>query len=860
MSQTPVYTPMIMQYLENKHLEEILFYRLGDFYEMFFSDALLASHELDIALTGRDAGSTEKVPMCGVPYHAAENYIAKLISKGYKVAICEQVEDAKVAKGLVRREVIRIITPGTILSESMLPKDNNNYIALLFEQELTIYLSAADLSTGEFFWLKCTGFPQLEDFLARVMPAELLLSTRISDLERLKQYLKDRLPETVVTERLFAGTSLPGELFARHFVDQQLNDSNAVLACGLLLEYLEFTQKRPLMHINRLDYFSTTDTMVIDSASLRNLELSRNMRDGSKKDTLLSVVDYTCTAMGSRMLKSWLEYPLLNPIKISKRQDAIQELVSEPLLMQNCQSNLNCVQDLERILTRIDLGTANARDLIALKNSLNAIPLLKQLFSTTNAQLLCEFSGNIHAFGELVDLLTAAIEDAPPLSVRDGGFIRANYDIELDELRTISKDAKTFLLEMESREREATGIKSLKIGFNKVFGYYIEITHTHSPTAPLHYVRKQTLANAERYITQELKDFEAKILGAHERIINIEFHLFNQIRECITAQLCGIQDSARRIAEIDTLYSLAEAASRNNYIRPDITKGSEIRISDGRHPVIEHLCINDRYVPNDILLNNGESEILIITGPNMAGKSTYMRQTALLVLLAHTGSFIPATAASIGIVDKIFTRIGANDDLSTGQSTFMMEMNEVAHIIKNATPNSLIILDEIGRGTSTYDGMSIARAVLEYIKETIHAKTLFATHYHELTVLENHLHGVKNFSVAVKERGNDITFLHRIIPGKADKSYGIHVASLAGLPKKILIGAREHLANLETARPEAIVLPPQLTADHSMGSLFGAQSSPTLIKLINIDVLALTPIEALNILYNLNTTAKAEIV
>jgi len=853
---------MIMQYLEikNKHPEEILFYRLGDFYEMFFSDALTASRELDITLTGRDAGSDEKVPMCGVPYHAAENYIAKLIAKGYKVAICEQVEDAKVAKGLVRREVIRIITPGTILSESMLSQYHNNFIALLFEQDTTLYLSAADISTGEFFWLKCLNFSQLEDFLARVLPAELLRSTRISNLEELNKLLKTRLPNTVVTERLYDGADLPINLFTRHFPNQPTNDSNAVLACGLLLEYLEFTQKSQLTHINRLNYFSVDDTMVIDSASLRNLEISRNMRDGSKKDTLLSVVDFTCTAMGSRMLKKWLEYPLLNPIKINRRQDAIQELVSQPLLLQNCRENLNCVQDLERILTRIDLGTANARDLVALKTSLIAIPQLKQLFLTANAQLLTDFSANTCAYTEIVDLLTATIEDNPPLSVRDGGFIRSNYDIELDELRAISKDAKTFLLEMETREREVTGIKSLKIGFNKVFGYYIEITHANSQAAPLHYTRKQTLANAERYITHELKDFESKILGAHERIINIEFHLFNQIREKIAAQLNGIQDSARRIAEIDTLYSLAEAASRNNYIRPEITTGNEISIADGRHPVIEQLCINERYVPNDIVLNNTNSEILIITGPNMAGKSTYMRQTALLVLLAHTGSFIPATAASIGVVDKIFTRIGANDDLSTGQSTFMMEMNEVAHIIKNATRNSLIILDEIGRGTSTYDGMSIARAVLEYIKDSIHAKTLFATHYHELTVLEEQLSGVKNFSVAVKERGNDITFLHRIIPGRADKSYGIHVASLAGLPKKILINAREHLGNLETANHEPQQhLQLQKMSDNSMSSLFDAQTSETLRQLAGIDVLSLTPIEALNILYKLNATAKSEI-
>ena len=863
MSQTPSYTPMIMQYLEikNKHLEEILFYRLGDFYEMFFSDAMTASRELEITLTGRDAGCDEKVPMCGVPYHAAEGYIAKLITKGYKVAICEQVEDAKIAKGLVRREVTRIITPGTILSESMLSRDRNNFITLLFEQEAILYLSAADISTGEFFWLKCLNFSQLEDFLVRVLPAELLLSTRISELDKLHNLLATRLPNTVLTERLYEGDSLPAELFARHFSEQQIDNSNAVLACGLLLEYLEFTQKKQLNHINRLNYFSFEDTMVIDAASLRNLEISRNMRDGSKKDTLLSVVDYTCTALGSRMLKKWLEYPLVNPIKISKRQDVIQELVDQPLLLQNCRAGLNCVQDLERILARIDFGTANARDLIALKNSLVAIPQIKKIFMSANAVLLVEFSSNTRAFGEIVDLLTAAIEDTPPLSVRDGGLIRTGFDIELDELRTISKDAKSFLLGMEAREREATGIKSLKIGFNKVFGYYIEITHANSATAPLHYTRKQTLANAERYITQELKDFESKILGAQERIVNIELYIFNQICETIAKQLGEIQDSARRIAEIDTLYSLAEAASRNNYVRPDITTGNEIRITDGRHPVIEQLCINERFVPNDVLLNNNECEILIITGPNMAGKSTYMRQIALLVLLAHTGSFIPATAATIGIVDKIFTRIGANDDLSTGQSTFMMEMNEVSHIVKNATRNSLIILDEIGRGTSTYDGMSIARAVLEYIKDSIHAKTLFATHYHELTVLEDSLNGIKNFSVAVKERGNDIKFLHRIIPGKADKSYGIHVASLAGLPKKILINAREHLVYLETANSENISseqhskLPTQ-----TMDSLFAAQSSNTLKQLANIDVLALTPIEALNVLYNLNVAAKSEIL
>lgn len=861
MSQTPTYTPMIMQYLEikNKHQEEILFYRLGDFYEMFFSDALTASKELDITLTGRDAGSDEKVPMCGVPYHAAENYIAKLIAKGYKVAICEQVEDPKSVKGIVRREVIRIITPGTVLSETMLPSDRNNYIALVFEQDSILFLAAADISTGEFFWAKYTTFSQLDDCLTRIMPSELLLSTRISDLPNLNKLLQSRLPRTIITERLYNGDNAANEIFTRHFPNQQPIDTDAVLACGLLLEYLEFTQKNQLAHINRLNYFSADDTMVVDSASLRNLEVTRNMRDGGKKDSLLSVLDYTCTAMGGRLLKKWLEYPLVNPVKIQKRQEAISELTAQPLLMQNCCELLKSVQDLERILTRVDYGTANARDLSALRHSLTAIPQLKLLFSQTSAQLLCDFAAHTSAHAEVVDLLASAIDDNPPLSVRDGGFIRANYDIELDELRAISRDAKSFLLEMEAREREATGIKSLKVGFNKVFGYYIEITHANSISAPVHYTRKQTLANAERYITQELKEFESKILSAHERIVNIEFHLFNQLCEKIAAQLPEIQDSARRIAELDVLYSLADAASRNNYVRPDIVNSSTITINDGRHPVIEQLCTNERYVPNDVQLNNSDNEILIITGPNMAGKSTYMRQTALLVLLAHTGSFIPASSASIGIVDRIFTRIGANDDLSTGQSTFMMEMNEVAHIIKNATCNSLIILDEIGRGTSTYDGMSIARAVLEYIKNQIHAKTLFATHYHELTVLADNNHGIKNFSVAVKERGNDITFLHRIIPGKADKSYGIHVASLAGLPKKILISAREHLDSLESGSSDAIQIPETQRPLPDTNSLFGAQTSPTLNQLANIDALSLTPIEALNILFKLSSAAKMEI-
>ena len=858
MTQT-TYTPMIMQYLEIKrqHPQEILFYRLGDFYEMFFDDALLASRELEITLTGREGGSSERIPMCGVPYHAADNYIAKLIAKSYSVAICEQVEDAKATKGIVRREVIRIITPGTVLSSNMLSDDRNNFVVLLYEDEQRTYAVACDISTGECLWFKTSLYEQVEDLLTRLQPAEILLASKVSYFAKLEKYLSISRTKMTVQERLLEGDEQALRLFNKYFpaVETELPTR---IACGALLEFLEYTQKHNLTNINTLTCYAIDETLVVDAVSLRNLEITRNMRDGSKKDTLFWALDYTCTAMGGRLLKRWLEQPLINPIHISRRQDVVSVLTDSPVLQQQLRESLKAVQDIERLISRIDIGSANARDMLALTTSLAVIPRLKALFAEQSADLLVEFINRARSFVDIVDLIAGAIADEPPLSIRDGGFIRDGYDLELDELRAISKDAKTYLLAIEARERESSGIKSLKIGFNKVFGYYIEITHAHNAAAPQHYIRKQTLANAERYITQELKEFESKILGAHERIITLEAHIFSELRQRIVTEIQGIQDSARRIAVLDALYSLAESALRNNYIRPEITTTSDINIIEGRHPVIELLSFSNRYVPNDIRLDNADNEIMLITGPNMAGKSTYMRQTALLTLMAHTGAFIPAKSATIGIVDKIFTRIGASDDLSSGQSTFMMEMNEVAHILRNATRKSLIVLDEIGRGTSTYDGMSIARAVLEYIKESIRAKTLFATHYHELTGLESNYTGIKNYSVAIKERGNDITFLYRIISGKADKSYGIHVASLAGLPKKLLSSARAHLHNLEACAfvdPTTIVQHP---VQSSMTSLFSGNASDTLAKLAVLDVNCLTPLEAINLLFTLADQARIE--
>lgn len=794
---------MMQQYqtVKNAHPDQILFFRLGDFYEMFLDDAILVSKELELTLTKRSTAG-DGIPMCGVPYHAAESYINKLVNKGYKVAICEQIGDPK-AKGLTKREVIKIITPGTVMNESALTSSKNNYIALIYEENHAIYLAGADISTGECFYSIYDGPDRCQllfDELYRLMMPELLLIKPFSYERELKNFLSLRLNNCLVNE-LTEITSQIEDLMLQHF-DMHNRPDNKIAhkAIATLLEYLHETVKTDLTHLNKLTYLDSSKSLFIDTYTLRNLEITRNLRDGGKKDTLYDVLDFTKTAMGSRLLRKWLEYPLLSPKKINDRLDAVANLVSDFSLRNNLREQLKEIYDFERLLTRMEVGTANARDMNALKSSLYVLPAIKKSLAKATAKLLVNIHQKISTYDDLVVLIDKAIVEDPSFSIREGGFIKDGYNQELDEYRNIAKNSKRLLQQMEEDEKNKTGIKSLKIGYNKVFGYYIEVRHSSTEMVPENYIRKQTLANAERYITPELKEFETKILGAQEKIVQLEYNLFTELRDILKTKISSIQNTAHEIAILDVLVSLAQAGDEYNYIRPKLLDDGTIHIKDGRHPLVERILNRDLFVPNDTHLDNAQNEIMIITGPNMAGKSTYMRQSALLTLMTQVGSFIPAREASISPVDKIFTRIGASDDLVSGQSTFMVEMNEVSHILKYATNKSLVILDEIGRGTSTYDGMSIARAVIEHIRDHIGAKTLFATHYHELTDLEDDVH-VKNYCIAVKEKGSDVTFLRRIIRGSADKSYGIHVAKLAGLPQEVVKRAETILIDLENTAP-----------------------------------------------------------
>lgn len=856
-------TPMMQQYLAAKeqHPDNILFFRLGDFYEMFFDDAKLAAKELGLTLTSR-SGNKDKTPMCGVPYHAAETYINKLVSRGYKVAIAEQIGDPK-AKGLTKREIIKIITPGTVLSEAALKDAQNNYIALVYEKAAQIILAGADISTGECFYGIYDGSNRLQmllDELYRLAMPELLVVGKPSFNQALHEFTDLRLPSCAYTE-LAAITGAVDDRIIQHFDAANRPDNIAAKeAVATLLDYLHSTVMTDLTHLNKLTYLDASENLVVDTYTLRNLEITRNLRDGGKKDTLLAVLDFTETAMGSRLLKKWLEYPLLSIVAIDRRLDAVEELTQNIALRGNIRKDCKEIHDFERLLTRIEVGTANARDLIALKVSLKCLPQIQQDIAGVKAEILASCRQNIKSFTDLVDLLQRSLIDEPGISLRDGGIIKSGYNAELDEYRRIAHDSKAMLQEIEEREKQATGIKTLKIGYNKVFGYYIEVRNSGKDLVPERYIRKQTLANAERYITEELKEFETKILGAQEKIVNIEYNLFTEVRETIKTKLAEIQATAHEIAIIDVLTSLAEAAAAYNYVRPRMAESGEISILDGRHPLVERILTRDLFVPNDTKLNHKDCEIMLITGPNMAGKSTYMRQVALLTLMAQIGSFLPAREAVISPVDRIFTRIGASDDLVSGQSTFMVEMNEVAQILKYATKNSLVILDEIGRGTSTFDGMSIARAVIEHIEQKIHAKTLFATHYHELTDLANDK--IKNFCVAVKEKGTQVAFLRRITAGAADKSYGIHVARLAGLPKNVTKRAEIILQSLENGSNADKVLAENTAASEKnttapvMGSLFTSNLSSELLKL---DIMTMTPIEALNELYKLQAKAKEEV-
>lgn len=849
------YTPMVQQYMavKEQHKNELLFFRLGDFYEMFFEDAITASRELNITLTKR-AGSMDNMPMCGVPYHSVDGYIAKLVRKGYRIAICEQVEDPKLAKGIVQRKVIKIITPGTALSEQLLEDKHNRYLVLLLEQDNVICLAAADVSTGECQWFTASGgerMLELTEQLYRLQPAELVAVEGLTAWDDLQEWLHARLPECAVSK--YIEEAPEEDYFAQHFADKQ----PAPLVrqtVELLLRYLHGTVMADLSHINRLTEIVRESFMSLDVTAIRNLELVRSMADGSKRGTLLDVLDFTKTSMGARRLRSWIESPLLDLGRIYERQEAVAELLENSGLRDAVAEQLKGVADLERIVSRIEVGSANARDLVALRNSFSALPGLQNVLANCKARLLQRLYGGLHLHEELSVKLQQAIVDEPPFSVREGDMIRRGYNAELDELHLIAADNKTWMQNFEQKIKEETGIKTMKVGYNKVFGYYIEVSKGQSNSVPDYFVRKQTLVNAERYIVPELKEFENKILGAKEKIQSLEYYLFDELRNLIRSRIAEIQETARAIGTLDVLNGLALAAYKYNYVRPELNNAGEIKITDGRHPVVERLLEKEIFVPNNVNLNNGDERMIILTGPNMAGKSTYMRQIALLVLMTQMGSFIPARQASVCPVDKIFTRVGASDDLATGQSTFMVEMNEVAQILRYATKNSLIILDEVGRGTSTFDGMSIAHAVMEYIHDKIKAKTLFATHYHQLIAMEQELSGVKNYSVAVKERGKDIVFLRRIVPGGTDRSYGVHVARLAGLPKKVLDRAEECLQEYDSDNSRPVAAPAEQQPD-MMGSLFSSSLAEQLLKL---DVMSMTPIEAMNTLYKLHDEARKE--
>ncbi len=841
-------TPMMEQYqkVKSQHPEELLFFRLGDFFEMFDADALIASRELGLTLTHR-----QKVPMCGVPAHAVENYLQKLVSKGFRVALVDQIGDPK-AKGLTERALTKIVTPGTILTEDSLSRSGNNYLALILADNDEISLAGADISTGEIFFALYDGNSReqnLFDELYRLSPHEILIPDDLSFFKRLKSFVDLKLENYSFTT-IDAEKNPEKNFLAEHFAENELPASElAASAVENLLRYIHATVRTDLKHISKLLRLDMSNRLILDATALKNLEIVKNLRDGSKKDTLFEILDFTKTAPGNRLLRRWLESPLVDIAAINRRLDAVEELFKNFTTRRSLREILRDIHDFERLMTKIEVGSANARDLIALKISMRAIPKVFDVLSGMKSDILSACRDGLGDFSSEAQLIDEAISENASPSVRDGGIINSGYNEELDELRRISIDSRAFLQQFEERERAKTGIRALKVGYNRIFGYYIEVRHSGASKIPANYIRKQTLVNAERYITPELKDFETKILGAQERIVNLEYNLFCEVRDRIKTRLTQIQDTARRIALIDVIASMSEAAQINNYVRPDLNIDGKIEIRDGRHPLVEKILTGGLFVPNDTNLSQNRA-MMIITGPNMAGKSTYMRQVALLTLMTQAGSFIPVSSANICPVDRIFTRIGASDDLAGGQSTFMVEMNEVAQILKYATEKSLIILDEVGRGTSTFDGMSIARAVIEYIDKKIRAKTLFATHYHELTDLAENSSRIENFSVAVRERGSEIIFLRRIKPGGADKSYGIQVAKLAGLPKSVMRRAEEILSSMEKSEP---VRPVENKKNAVAPDLFVANS---LKDLISLDIPSLTPIEAMSKLYELQKRIK----
>lgn len=874
------YSPMMQHYLKTKeeHKDCILFYRLGDFYEMFFEDALTASKELELTLTGKQCGMEERAPMCGVPFHAADTYINRLVSKGYKVAVCEQMEDPKLAKGIVERQVIRIVTPGTNTDVQSLDETKNNYLMCIYCDEDVFGVSTADVSTGDFFVTEIDSVQKLMDEINKFSPAEIICNEALFmsalDIEDLRNRM--RIAVTALDSWYFTDDMAKNTLLG-HFHVKQLDGLgladflSGTLAAGALLKYLYETQMNGLEHMTGIHPYSTGTFMVLDSATRRNLELVETMREKNKKGSLLWVLDQTKTAMGARLLRSYVEQPLIDRCEIEARYDAIDELNQNMISREEIAEYLNPVYDLERLITRISYQTANPRDLIAFRNSLQMLPAIRMVLSEFHSDALTKLLAQMDALEDIYGWINDAVIDDPPIAVHDGGIIKDGYFEEVDRLRAAKTDGKSWLAQIESTEREKTGIKNLRIKYNKVFGYYLEVTNSYKDLVPDYYTRKQTLTNAERYITPELKELEETILGAEDKLVQLEYELFRELREKITGEVTRIQKTAKAVAGLDVLISLAKVADSNHYCRPKLNENGLIDIRDGRHPVVEKMISNDMFIPNDTFLDNGKNRISIITGPNMAGKSTYMRQTALIVLMAQIGSFVPASQAKIGLVDRIFTRVGASDDLASGQSTFMVEMNEVANILRNATSNSLLILDEIGRGTSTFDGLSIAWAVVEHISNPrlLGAKTLFATHYHELTELEGKLDNVNNYCIAVKEKGDEIVFLRKIVKGGADRSYGIQVAKLAGVPDSVISRAKEIcqelIDNNITSGVESLA-PEKRThqkvkrldeVDQNQISLFDTVDDDEILReLKELDLGNYTPIEALNKLYELQGKLK----
>ena len=870
MAEKAEYSPMMQRYLETKekYKDCILFYRLGDFYEMFFDDAIIASRELEITLTGKDCGQEERAPMAGVPHHAAETYAARLIEKGYKVAICEQLEDPKTAKGIVKRGVIRVLTPGTIVESNLLEEKKNNYIMSIYKSGLYFGLSVCDISTGEFYSSEIkeeNNFELLLDEIARFTPSEIIANSNFFECEEQLNKIKERFQiyMSKFNDKFFTdeigNLQLDYNIIENKKEVENLKEKSLIVrTINALLEYLNETQMTSLEHINTITIYNISKYMSLDINARRNLEITEKMRDKSKKGTLLWVLDKTSTSMGGRLLRRWLNDPLIDVKEIQERLEAVKELKDNMILRGDITENLKKVYDIERLSGKMAYGNANARDMITLKNSLEKLPAVKQVLSQCNSKKLKELYDNIDELQDIYELIEKSIVDDPPMGIKDGGIIKLGYDEEIDKLKTATTQGKNWIIKLEAEEKEKTGIKTLKIGYNKVFGYYIEVSKSFIPQVPERFIRKQTLTNGERYITEELKNLENQILGAEEKVINLEYNEFVKIREEIAKNIKRLQKTANVVSTLDVLSSFAQVAEDLNYCMPEINNDGIIDIKEGRHPVIEKMIGIGNFVPNDTYLDKNESRLSIITGPNMAGKSTYMRQVALITLMAQVGSFVPAQQAKIGVVDKIFTRVGASDDLSMGQSTFMVEMMEVATILKEATQDSLVILDEIGRGTSTYDGLSIAWAVAEYIadKEKCGAKTLFATHYHELIELADKIEGVKNYSIAVKEKGEDIIFLRKIVEGGTDESYGIHVARLAGVPKTVTKRANEILRSLERKSMISGKKQENKKVVEGQVDMFNFKLAEIANEIDKINLNELTPIDALNTLVKIKDKMK----